>query len=170
MSIGYRVDVKTEGMLAKYLASIKDIDKWVTNVGFIDGATYKTGQKVAYIAYLNEYGQHNPPRPFLKRTMEKNYNAWTKLITVKIWSKGLNEDSVREALKAVGVMAVGDVHRTIAEWPHDDPRMNKPATIRAKARKSEGKGGKNQVANDPTRVLHDTGRMMNSVRYEVVTK
>ena len=170
MSLGYRVNVKTEGRLAEYLATIKNIEKWVTNIGFIDGATYPTGQKVAYIAYLNEYGQHNPPRPFLKRTMEKNYSAWTKLITVRIRSKGLTEDGVRDALKMAGIVAVGDVKRTIAEWPHDDPRMNKPATIRAKARKSEGKGGKNQVANDPTRVLHDTGRMISSVRYEVVAK
>lgn len=170
MSIGYRVSIKTEGLLSKYLASIKNIDKYATNVGFIDGATYPKGQMVAYIAYLNEYGGHNPPRPFLKRTMEKNKNKWTKLISVKILANGLTEQSVRTALKAVGLQAVGDVKATIAEWPHDDPRMNKPATIRRKARKSEGKERTGQPAADPTRVLHDTGRMKDSVRYEVVTE
>ena len=45
--------------------------------------------------------------------------------------------------------------------------MNKPETIKAKARKSAGAKGKNQVGNDPTRVLHDTGTMIDSITYEV---
>ena len=53
--------------------------------------------------------------------------------------------------------------KTIMKWNPNDPRPNKPATIRAKMRKSADVKGKNQVKNDPYRVLHDTGVMVNSV-------
>ena len=49
------------------------------------------------------------------------------------------------------------------KWNPNDPRPNKPATIRAKMRKSADVKGKNQAKNDPYRVLHDTGVMVNSV-------
>ena len=66
-----------------------------------------------------------------------------------------------------GVVAKGDVVKTIMSWSPGDPRMNKPETIKAKERKSAGAKGKNQVGNDPTRVLHDTGTMVDSITYEV---
>ena len=166
MSPGYHVDVKAEGLLKQYLAKVKNI-RTVTGVGFLHSETYADGTPVAYVAYLNEYGQHNPPRPFLKRTFEKNVNKWTKLIQNVLKAKGLSKQSVKIAYNQVGIVAVGDVQKTIKAWSPSDPRYNKPATIRAKMRKSEGVRGKNQVGNDPYRVLHDTGTMIDSVKYEV---
>ena len=166
MSAGYHADVKVAGLLQQYLNKIRNINI-VTEVGFFEGATYPDGTSVAYVAYLNEYGQHNPPRPFLKRTMEKRLNAWTGLIQSVLKRNGLSRTSVHDAYNQVGIVAVGDVKKTIKDWNPNDPRPNKPATIKAKMRKSANAGGKNQVRNDPYRVLHDTGVMINSVVYKV---
>lgn len=164
---GFRADVKAEGRLKQYLAKVKDI-KTVTEVGFLKGETYPDGTSVAYVAYLNEFGQHNPPRPFLKRTMERQFKRWTGLIHHVLKAGGFSRENVRTAYNQVGITAVADVQKTIKAWSPSDPRYNKPATIKAKARGTAKRvGGKNQVGNDPLRVLHDTGVMMNSIKYEV---
>lgn len=167
MSDIVRVEVKPSGKLNGYLQKLKNLD-YVTKVGFFEGATYPDGTSVAYVAYLNEFGQHNPPRPFLKRTMERQYSAWTNLIKVSLKASGLSGSAIQNAFTKAGIMAVGDVKKTIKDWSPSDPRPNKPATIRAKARKA--RSGKNLAANDPYRVLHDTGVMISSVKYEVKHK
>ena len=164
MYAGYHVDVKAEGLLANYLHKLKNMNV-VTNVGIINGATYADGTSVAYVGYLNEYGGHNPERPFLRRTMEKRYKAWTKLIYVTLKSEGLSGASVQKAFDRAGIMAVGDVKKTIKGWSPTDPRPNHPATIRAKARR--GRSGKNLQAIDPNVVLIDTGIMIRSITHEV---
>lgn len=162
-----KVDLRLDGLKA-YVDKIKNA-KYETQVGFFEEATYgnKYGTHVAYVAYLNEFGGHNPPRPFMKRTLEKQLNKWTKLYAYVLTSQGVNPASIRTAHERVGETAKGDMVKTIKAWNPSDPRPNKPATIKAKQRKSAGAKGKNQVGNDPTRVLHDTGTMIDSVTYEV---
>lgn len=162
MSHIVNVDVKAGGQLQKYLSKIKNLHT-VAEVGFFEEATYHDGTPVAYVAYLNEFGNHNPPRPFMKRTFDNRHPAWAKLIQYVLRSKGLSKESMKEAFGQAGITAVGDVKKTIMKWNPNDPRPNKPATIRAKMRKSADVKGKNQVKNDPYRVLHDTGVMVNSV-------
>lgn len=161
-----KIDLRLTG-LQNYADKIKN-SKYVTKVGFFSDATYANGTSVAYVAYLNEFGQHNPPRPFMKRTMEKQLNKWTKLYGYVLKSQGVNPSSIRTACERIGEIARGDIVKTIKAWNPADPRYNKPATIRAKMRKTNAhKGGKNQTGNDPYRVLHDTGVMVDSVTYEV---
>ena len=83
---------------------------------------------------------------------------------------GISAANIDKAHNQIGIVASQDVKITAKQWNPSDPRMNKPATIRAKARKSAGAKGKNQVGNDPTRVLHDTGVMINSITYKVEQK
>ena len=160
-----KVDLRLDGLKA-YVDKIKNA-KYETQVGFFEDSTYADGTQVAYVAYLNEFGGHNPPRPFMKRTLEKNLNKWTKLYGYVLRTDGINPNSIRKAHEQVGDTAKGDMVKTIKAWNPSDPRPNKPATIRAKQRKSAGAKGNNQVGNDPTRVLHDTGTMIDSVTYEV---
>ena len=167
MLIAGKLDLRLAG-LQKYANQIKQA-KYRTEVGVFDDSTYgnKYGTSVAYVAYLNEFGGHNPPRPFMKRTLEKELNKWTKIYGYVLKTQGVNASSIKTAHERVGETAKGDVLKTIKAWSPSDPRYNKPATIAAKARKSAGAKGKNQVGNDPTRVLHDTGTMMDSITYEV---
>lgn len=166
MLIAGKIDLRLAG-LKQYADKLK-ASKYVTEVGVFEESTYDDGTKVAYVAYLNEFGGHNPPRPFMRRTMEKQLNKWTKLYESVLMSKGVTPESIRTAHERIGETAKGDIVKTIKTWNPSDPRPNKPATIRAKARKTAAhKGGKNQAGNDPNRVLHDTGVMMTSITYEV---
>lgn len=137
-----------------------------TRVGFFEKAKYPDGTSIAYVAYLNEYGPHNPPRPFLKRTFKKNISKWVKGIRANLGS-GLSQAKVKRAYEMAGLVAVGDVKRTIADWNPSDPYPNDNKTIAAKRRRA--RKGKNLNAINPERVLIDTGRMLASVSYEVKT-
>lgn len=167
MSAIFHVDVKTEGLMGKYLAKVKRI-RAEANVGFKSTATYPNGIPVAYVAYLNEFGGHNPPRPFMKRTFEKECKKWTNIVRVVLSKDGLSQNSAKIALGRAGQTAVADIQKTIKAWNPNDPRANKPATIRAKQRKTEGVRGKNLVKTNPYRVLLDTSKMIDSVTSEVV--
>ena len=163
MFVGYRIPAKLDG-LKKKIKEIENIKK-TAYIGLVNGATYSDGTSVAYVGYLNEYGGHNPPRPFLHRTLVLNLNKWTGLYTNSLIRTGVNAGGVDMAFKTLGRAAVGDVQRTIADWPSNDPRPNKPATIRRKARRA--RGGKNLQPIDPNKVLFDTGTMKRNIGYEV---
>ena len=131
-------------------------------VGFFDRATYPDGTSVAYVAYLNEYGGHNPRRPFMKHTARKNIKKWVRGIQKNIKLGGMSKSNVKLAYERAAVVAVGDVKKTIKAWP---PGGNAPATVKAKARR--GRSCKNLEAINPETVLIDTGRMIGTVSYEV---
>ena len=158
-----KIDLRLKG-LRKYVDQIRDA-KFKTEIGFLKNATYPDGKQVAYIAYLNEFGDHNPPRPFMKRTVEKQLNKWTKLFSYTLKTEGVSKQSIYNAHKKVGIVAVGDVKKTISEWNPSDPRYNKPATIRRKARRA--RGGKGLVPIDPYTALIDSGVMIKSVESRV---
>ena len=153
--------------LDKYAKQIRDA-KYKTEVGFFKEATYADGKQVAYIAYLNEFGDHNPPRPFMKRTAERCWDNWKKLFVSKLQNVVLNKDSIYAAHKAVGLQAEGDIKKTIQQWNPNDPRPNTKATIRRKARRA--RGGKNLVPINPETVLIDSGVMISSVHSKVSEK
>lgn len=145
---------------------VKEIEnaKFRTEVGFFPRATYADGKKVAYIAYLNEFGDHNPPRPFMKRTAENRKEVWAKVFYNAL-KNNLTRDGIYKAHKDVGIAAEGDIKQTIREWNPNDPRPNKPATIRRKARRA--RGGEGLVPIDPYTALIDSGVMLKSVESEV---
>ena len=153
--------------LTKYIKDIENA-RYTTYIGYTEKAKYPDGKQVAYIAYLNEYGGHNPPRPFLHRTAVLHYNEWTKLFQNTLISVGLNANGVYVAHKRVGIKGVGDVKKTIAEWSPSDPRYNKPSTIRRKARRA--RSGKGLVPIKPETALIDSGVMISRVESSTVKK
>lgn len=157
------VDVKFTGQdkLNKKLRELSAI-KANTKIGFFEKSKYPDGTPVAYVAYLNEMGIHNPRRPFLKRTIRRNLHKWVNGIRHSIKSGGLSRNNVLNAYRKAGIVAVGDVKKTIRSW---EPGGNAPATVAAKRRR--GRNGRNQQAINPEQVLIDTGRMIASVAYEV---
>lgn len=159
----FRVDVKGSGSnLKEKLRRIAKLDNIELNVGFFENAKYPDGTPVAYVAYLNEYGGHNPPRPFMKRTVQRRMKNWARGVAKNI--RRADRASLKRAYEMAGQVAVGDVKRTIKDWP---PGGNAPSTVRAKARRA--RSGKNLVPINPETVLIDTGKMISSVAYEVKT-
>lgn len=159
-----RVDIKGNGSKLKdKLRKIAALDDLELKVGFFENARYPDGTPVAYVGYLNEYGGHNPPRPFLKRTAQRRLKTWSKGIAANF--NRADKSSLKITYNKAGQVAVGDVKRTIKDWSPTDPRPNSPATIAAKARRA--RCGKNLMPINPTTVLIDTGKMISSVAYEV---
>ena len=156
-----RVDIKGNGSKLKdKLRKIAALDDLELKVGFFENARYPDGTPVAYVGYLNEYGGHNPPRPFMKRTAQRRIKAWSKGIAANF--NRADKSSLKIAYIKAGQVAVGDVKRTIKDWP---PGGNAPSTVRAKARRA--RSGKNLMPINPATVLIDTGKMISSVAYEV---
>ena len=156
-----RVDVKGNGSkLKEKLREIANLDKLNLKVGFFENARYPDGTPVAYVGYLNEYGGHNPPRPFMKRTAQRRMKSWSKGIARNF--NRADRNSLKRAFEMAGQVAVGDVKRTIKDW---EPGGNSSATVRAKARRA--RSGKNLMPINPETVLIDTGKMISSVAYEV---
>lgn len=156
-----RVDIKGNGSKLKdKLRKIAALDDLELKVGFFENARYPDGTPVAYVGYLNEYGGHNPPRPFMKRTAQRRMKSWSKGIARNF--NRADRNSLKRAFEMAGQVAVGDVKRTIKDWP---PGGNAPSTVAAKARRA--RSGKNLVPINPETVLIDTGKMISSVAYEV---
>lgn len=155
------VDVKTSDKLNKKLRELSVI-RAQCKIGFFQESRYPDGTSVAYVAMLNELGIHNPRRPFLKRTARHNIRKWMNGIANNIKRGGMSKKNVINAYRKAGVVAVGDVKKTIKSW---EPGGNAPATVEAKKRR--GRTGRNLVAINPQTVLIDTGQMISSVAYKV---
>ncbi len=133
-------------------------------IGFFQNSTYPDGTPVAAVAYINEYGANNhPARPFMQKTATANMNKWVDGIAKNIKGAGkFNLNTVKTAYKMAGIVAVGDVKKTIKSWP---PGGNSKQTVARKAKRAQA--GKGTSAINPETVLIDTGKMISSVAYEV---
>lgn len=151
----------------KLRKKIRDIvgTRITLKVGFLENATYPDGMNVPTVGYLNEYGGHNPPRPFMKRTVDEQGDKWTEGVRKNLKKMGVTRQNLKKTFDILGQVAVGDIKNTISTWEPDNPRPNAPATIQAKARRA--RDGKGLVGIDPNKVLVDSGRMIAALDYEV---
>jgi len=157
----------------KILKSLKDIDNSYVKIGVISGGGKKKyttrgsvkGKKVrnessltmnmVKLATIHEFGSHPnhiPARPFMKQAFDtkKNLiNGYKKILINRIYKRQI---SVERALWKLGLFHQKNV-KTIFTQGRFQP--NKPMT---KARKKS------------SRPLIDTGRLRNSIDYEVKIK
>lgn len=115
------------------------------SVGFLSGATYPTGQPVAMVAAIHQFGapaRNIPPRPFFSQMIANYSGGWP--------------DAVREQLKATDYDAEKSLG-IVGEWMKGELRLSirdvqgpplKSATVRRKGFAS---------------LLIDTSRMVNSI-------
>lgn len=144
--------------LEKYLNGLVErLNATEVRVGFIDGNTYPDGTSVAQVAYENEYGvpeNNQPPRPFFRRSIDKNKEEWVQAISNGIASGA----TARDTLEIVGARAAGDVQISISELV--DPPLS-PTTIKLRRERE-----KNPTTS--TKPLVDSRTMINDVNYEVI--
>ena len=98
----------------------------------------------------------------MRRTVRRNLKKWVNGIRHNIKYGGLSRSNVLNAYRKAGIVAVGDVKKTIRSW---EPGGNSPKTVAMKKRR--GRSGKNTKAINPETVLIDSGLMISSVAYEV---
>lgn len=126
-------------------------DEQVVKVGFLEGATYPTGEPVAMIAAIHNFGAPRagiPPRPFFTLAISKHHTEWPNAAQAAL--KHTND--VDKSLSAVGAYIKGNIQQEINDlW---QPPL-KPTTVAQKG------------FDKP---LIDTSHMINSVDYRVDKK
>ena len=121
-------------------------------VGFMEGATYPDGTPVAAVAFWNEFGHEGPapapPRPFFRSMIAKESSGWaTKMASL---AKVTNFDGPK-VLALLGEDISGALRDSITSLT--EPALA-PRTIKAKGF---------------AKPLVDTGHMLNSVTYRVMS-
>lgn len=163
--------IKANGHLNDYLRKIAAI-RAQARAGFFSNAKYSDGTYVATVAIANETGANGiPRRPFMHRTLKDNEEKYARLIAHGIKRAGrFDKTSVKNAYEVCAQAMEGDMKRTIADWPPDDPRLNSATTIKMKAERAKKgkKHGKNAKPINPERALIDTATMIGSVTHEVI--
>lgn len=123
------------------------------NVGFIDGATYPDGTRVAAVAAQNEYGdpaKRIPARPFFRNAISNNKDHWKSEMT-----RGIRAGvPVSQVLEVMGALIANDIYISITQ-------LNDPALAAFTIKKRQEKG------NHSTKPLEDTKKMLNSISYEI---
>lgn len=118
-------------------------------VGFFESARYQDGTSVALVAAKNEFGTERiPERPYFRNANRKSRKPLTQLFFQRVDPQELVVDTV--LAKHIGLMLQAGVQNEITRLRQPP---NAPSTI---ARK----GSENP--------LIDTGKMVNSVSFEVV--
>ncbi len=121
----------------------------MVKVGFLENATYPTGESVALIAAINEWGapsRGQPPRPFFRRVIAEKSGEWPKAIEGLLIA---NDYDARRTLELTGAAIAGQLRQSIVDLV--DPPLA-PSTI---ARKGFSKP------------LIDKSVMINSISFEV---
>lgn len=124
-------------------------DGTLLRVGFLENATYPSGEYVATIAASNEFGDpsnNQPPRPFFRNMIAANLPAWPLEVGKVI--KAVDFDG-EKALQLIGERIKDQLQGSIRELV--EPPLS-PYTIKKKG------------FDKP---LIDTGHMLNSVDYDV---
>jgi hypothetical protein len=97
-----------------------------------------------------------PPRPFMQRTIDKNSKDWGKTLKAIVDKMGdptkLDKGDIEQALGILGAVIVGQIKDSISSGEFVS---NSPFTVQRKGK------------NTP---LQDTGKLMQSVDYEVTSK
>lgn len=118
-------------------------------VGFLEGATYPDGTKVALVAAINNYGAPAagiPPRPFFTRMVAERSPEWPAKVRAALLAADYDAD---RALRLVGEELRGELQQAIVDF------VGVPLAEATKARKGHDKQ------------LIDTSHMLNSASYEV---
>lgn len=167
--------------------AIRDLSQKQARIGFFEYSKYEDGTPAAYVATIQEFGYPGgniPPRPFFRPTIAEQRNAWRMTLAKGAKAVMNGRLTVQMMLEQFGLMAAGDVKKTIAA-------VNAPAlselTLELRALKKQGvKIGKKvisiaaqdlaldglsiaaqQVSRKP---LVDTGFMLSQVNSDVVDK
>lgn len=130
-----------------------------------DEEKYPDGATVAEIATYHEFGYGVPQRAFFRPTIDANRDQYATLcrqVLTRILGRRLR---LRQGLALIGMRVQADVRAAITELR--SPPL-KPATIKAKLRKSGLRGRKAAAyVSGGANPLIDTGHLRQSVTYQV---
>jgi|SRR5580700_132911 hypothetical protein len=152
----------------------------VVRVGFLESATYPNGTPVAMVAAIQDFGTGKiPPRPFFRNMIAKHKKEWEPALALGIKRNGYD---IKKTLMQLGEGIAGQLRQSIVDT--NAPALS-PITVMLRGMKSHDQSlvvtGKTvgiaaQRVRDSktnygasTKVLVDSGHLLNSVDYEVTT-
>lgn len=151
MAVKVKDKMTPEGI--KFQKMLKELADKEVRIGFQHGkATEEDGTDVCDVAAWNELGTANmPSRPFLRKSVDENEDKIDNFLQSK--KKDLVRGvSAEQVLKEIGIFQKDLIQEKITEGSF---APNAPATIRQKG---------------SSKPLIDTGRMRQSVNYEIKKK
>lgn len=137
----------------KFQKMLKELADKEVRVGFQHGkATEEDGTDICDIAAWNELGTvHIPARPFLRQSVDDNLSKINSFLQEKKRDL-VRGASAEQALKEIGIFQKDLIQEKITDG---DFKPNAPSTVRKKG---------------SSKPLIDTGRMRQSVNYEITKK
>lgn len=154
----------------------------VLRVGFLEGATYPDGTSVAMVAAIQNYGAPRvgiPPRPFMQNTVARNEKDWPKQMAAMLRA---NQMDVKLTMNMMGELIRSQIQEEIIrlvspplspttvmlrKMKRDQPGLVVTRRTVAEARRRVEAG--ESISGVSAKPLIDTGVMLRSVDYEVIT-
>ena len=136
---------------------ISESDKTVMAVGFLGGETYPSGEQVGDVAEKNEFGEvseNTPPRPFMRPAMLEIEDNAPRVIADKLKS---GERDMKVMFDELGKYSVYEVVEAIKSV--HTPKLA-ISTIHERIKRG----------NTSIKPLEDSGKMINSVNFEVINE
>ncbi len=152
---------------AQALYEITNPDRAVGKVGWFESARYPTGQPVAYIAAIQEYGYPEggiPPRLGMRSTAAAKKPAWAGVAENCARAIIAGNMDMAQAMETIGLVAAGDLRKRITEV-----RSPPLAVATVEARLAGKKQGK-VVSISISKPLVDTGHMLATLTNVVESK
>jgi phage gpG-like protein len=167
---------------AQLKLDLKKIDAWINKITSLNNYQVRLGvfggsrtkdkkdMSLPLLAGVHEFGSKKmniPERSFLRVPLKSHKQEITESVAIHIMSR-LNEDNAQGVYQDIGNAALNVVHNAFAT--EGDGKWQKRAPI-----SDEGGWMKNPVSGKPFKIekgkphplLHDTGILENSIRYEV---
>lgn len=150
-------------MFDKIFKEIKYLEEHNVEIGILAVDKNKKNKKTTILEYAiyNEFGTKNiPARPFMRTTIDKNYNLIKKIREEQFNRVLKNEISAKQALMILGETVRGMVIETILDaksWAV----KNNPKTIRRKT---------NRIGRYYDNPLQDSGFLVTHIRYQIKSK
>jgi hypothetical protein len=176
VSKGYLDKIKmAKNIFSQKLKNISNLlySNYTLSVGWFEGDKYSNDLKVGDVAKWQEYGvigekgRRIPPRPFVRPAMAENSNKWRKSILKNIKNEMSKKhvEFLNNIFKELGKEVKEDIQKSIQEVY--EPPLAK-STVQNRMRK---RGVKDfsilENMEELTKPLIDTGRMLNSCKYNV---
>lgn len=129
--------------------------------GVMEGAKTDAGERVAEYAAYNEYGTSRiPPRPFMRKTLERERENWIQGVGALLG----NGMSPGEALEETGKRMAEDIQKTIDAAIRNGIDDNADSTKLKKTKKVTG--GKPGEKHTPGPLV-DTAALLKSITHQV---
>lgn len=151
-------------------------------VGFLEGSTYPDGTSVPLVASIQEFGAPKvgiPPRPYFRSMVKDKSPKWGDQLATILKS---TEYEVADSLELMGMGIEGQLRQSIIDT--DAPPLS-PVTVMLRKMKRDDQNlvvtGKTvgeaaarvaageSTAGVSTKVLNESGHLLNSVDHEVKT-